>query len=79
MFTDRGISVDASVLVEGHCSVSCEVLGDQAEFTFGSDRGALSLLANEAALAKIARISTEAITRLQAIPEGQEVCFQLSA
>lgn len=77
MFNNRGVSVDASVLIEGHCTVSCAVVGDQAEFTFGSGQGALSLLAQEEALAKIAQVSTEAITRLRAIPEGEVVDFEV--
>jgi hypothetical protein len=78
MFTSQGIGVDAWVTLDGTCSFSCDVVGEQAQFEFGSSAGSLNLLASECALEQLARVATEALQRLRAIPEGQEVCFSVT-
>jgi hypothetical protein len=70
------ITIDTCVQVDGHCPLACQVIGDQAELTFG--REALSLLLDEQGLAKVAAITTQALTRLHAIPDGAEVEFRVS-
>lgn len=79
MFTHRGISVDSWVLMEDDCPLSCDMIGDQAQFTFGHASGSLHLVATEEALEKLVRVASEALDRLRAIPEGEEVCFTVTA
>jgi hypothetical protein len=79
MFTHRGIAVDSWVMMEDECAVSCDMIGDQAQFTFGHGSGSLHVVATEEALAKLVRVATESLDRLRAIPDGEEVCFTVTA
>jgi hypothetical protein len=79
VFTNQGIAVDSWVSVDGQCWLSCDVIGDQAQFDFGHSTGSLHLNVSEAALARLVQVATEALTRFQAIPDGEEVCFSVTA
>ena len=79
MFTSQGIATDSWVLINGDCALSCEVIGDQAQFEFGHGTSSLHLNASEEGLVKLVQVATEALNRLLAIPEGEEVCFSLTA
>ena len=73
MFTNQGIAVNAWVTVDGDCSLSCDVIGDQAQFEFGTSTGSLNLIASETGLARLATVANDALTRLRDMPPGQEV------
>lgn len=79
VFTSQGIATDSWVLINGDCVLSCEVIGDQAQFEFGHGTSALHLNTSEEGLVKLVQVATEALHRLLAIPEGEEVCFSLTA
>jgi hypothetical protein len=72
----QGIDVSACVQVDGDCTLVCDVIGDQAQFEFGG--GSLSLIASEHGLERLAGMASEALTRLKAIPVGQEVNFRVT-
>jgi hypothetical protein len=68
-----------AVEVDDTCSLSCEVVGDQAQFQFGhGGDGSLSLVINEGSLERLARLANEAVERWGAIPEGHEVSFTVT-
>lgn len=47
VFTSQGIATDSWVLISGDCELSCEVVGDQAQFEFGHGTSSLHLNASE--------------------------------
>jgi hypothetical protein len=79
MHTHDAIVLDSWVRVEGDCPLRCEVIGNDANFEFGTKISALHLTASEPALIKLVAVATEALNRLQAIPNGQEVEFVVHA
>lgn len=79
MFTNQGIALDTYVQIDGSCTLSCEVIGDEAQFEFGHRTGALSLITNEDSLTKLANVATEALHRLRATQEDEEVSFTVVA
>jgi hypothetical protein len=56
----QGIAVSASVLMDGDCALSCDVIGDQAQFEFGTGTGSLSLIASEDGLERLAKVASDA-------------------
>jgi hypothetical protein len=38
MFLIRGIGIDSLVAVDGDCPIECEVVGEQVQVRFGSER-----------------------------------------
>lgn len=79
MYMHEAIVLDSWVRVEEDCPLSCEVLGNDANFEFGTKTSSLHLTASEPALIKLVAVATEALTRLQAIPDGQNVEFVVHA
>lgn len=79
MITSQGIGVDSWVMMDGDCAVSCEVVGDQAQFMFGHGTGSLHLIATEDALATLVGVAAEALRGFRAVPVGGEVCFAVTA
>jgi hypothetical protein len=68
-----------AVEVDDTCSLSCEVVGDQAQFQFGQGRdGSLNLVINESSLERLARLVNDALERWGEIPEGHEVSFTVT-
>ena len=65
MFTHDGISVDSAVVVEGRCPLSCEAVGDQAQLTFGRNRGSLHLVLEEEALRSLLALGTNALKKIE--------------
>lgn len=78
MLTYRGIAVDSWVVVDDECELKCEVAGDQAQFAFGHRTGSLNLVVSPVSLAKLARMATEAFTRLEAVPVGETASFSVN-
>lgn len=73
MFTVSGICVDSWVRVEDHCGITCEVVGDEAEFRFGGERSTgLHMIVTEEGLEKIARTSVDALHKMRAELDGHE-------
>jgi hypothetical protein len=72
---EKRISVNSWVTIGGDCPVVCDMVGDQAQFEFGTMTGSLNLVTDESGLVLLHRIADEALTRLRAIPEGEEVSF----
>jgi hypothetical protein len=79
LYVHQPIILDSWVRVEGDCPLSCEVIGNDANFEFGTKASALHLTASEPALIKLVAVATEALTRLQAIPNGAIVEFVVHA
>ncbi|HEX3783200.1 MAG TPA: hypothetical protein VHX38_26330 [Pseudonocardiaceae bacterium] len=79
MYTHQAIVLDSWVRVEEDCPLTCEVIGSDANFEFGTMSGGLHLTVTEDALVTLVAVATEALTRLQAIPPGNEVEFVVHA
>lgn len=61
------IHVDSWVKVEDHCNITCDVVGDEAEFRFGGTRSTgLYMIVTEESLEKLVHISTDALHRMRA-------------
>lgn len=73
MSTMQGIAVGASVAVEGHCRVSCDVIGDQVQFEFGHLGGALHLTITEQDLVTLVEVATATLARLQVGDRSDQV------
>jgi len=73
MFTNGGVAVDAWVKIEGHCSLTCEVVADEAQFSFGHRTGSLELIASEAALETLVSVASDALHRMRADAD-QDAC-----
>lgn len=71
MFLSQGIAVDTWVMASRDCDMSCEIVGDQAQFTFGHASGSLNLVLDQAGLAKLADIVAASRTQWQATPTGE--------
>jgi hypothetical protein len=54
------------------------MVGNEAQFEFGSSTGSLNLVASEEILARLAKMANEAIERFHAIPEGENVDFSVT-
>lgn len=73
MFTVSGICVDSWVRVEGRCVITCDVVGDEAQFRFGGARSAeLQMTATEEALEKLVYTSMDALRRMRAELDDHE-------
>ncbi|HWC80765.1 MAG TPA: hypothetical protein VG756_12480 [Pseudonocardiaceae bacterium] len=77
MFTHRGIGLATWASVDEDCSLSCEVIGDQAQFDVGHATGMLHLVVDQGALARLAEITAEALSAWRATPHGEKVCVIL--
>jgi len=75
MFTTQGISLDTWAGLTAECTMSAEVVGDQAQLQFGHGSGSLSLVTNEPGLAKLLRLVTDVWTRWQAAANGDRIAF----
>jgi hypothetical protein len=75
VFTSQGIAMDSWVLMSGDCALSCEVIGDQAQFEFDHGTSSLHLNASEEGLAKLVQVATEALHKLLAVPGRRSVFF----
>jgi len=73
VFTVSGICVDSWVKVEGHCSITCDIVGDEAEFRFGGAYSTgLCMIVTEEGLEKLVHTSTDALRRMRAELEDHE-------
>jgi hypothetical protein len=79
MFADRGIGLDTWVTIDETCGLHCEVIGDQAQFEFGHLGQMHHLIANEAALALLAQVASQALARWQSAAENDRVSFTVTA
>ncbi|GAA2663353.1 MULTISPECIES: hypothetical protein [Actinosynnema] len=61
------VLVAASVVVDDHCPIACEVVGDQAQFTLGHDDGReLFLAVSEHGLEALVDVATAALAQIRA-------------
>lgn len=66
VFTVSGICVDSWVRVEGHCGITCDVVGDEAEFRFGGACSTgLHMIVTEEGLEKLVHTSIDALHRMR--------------
>ncbi|MGB6162171.1 MAG: hypothetical protein WCF33_08405 [Pseudonocardiaceae bacterium] len=73
MFTVGGICVDSWVRVEGHCGITCDVVGDEAQFRFGGARSTgLQMIVTEDALEKLVHTSMDALHTMRAELDDHE-------
>lgn len=79
VFLNQGIAINSWIAIDGTCPVSCDVVGDEAQFELGTGEGWLNIHANEAALERLAQVFAEALRRWQEVPEGEEVNFTVKA
>jgi hypothetical protein len=80
VFTVSGICVDSWVKVEGHCSITCDVVGDEAEFRFcGAHSTGLHLIATEEGLEKLVHTSMDALHRMRAEFDDHELAESKTA
>ena len=66
MFTDCGIAVDVWVKIEEHCSITCDVMDDEAQFSFGHRSGSLELITSEKMLETLVSVASDALHRMRA-------------
>lgn len=67
MFTVSGICVDSWVRVEGPCDITCDVVGDEAQFRFGGERSTgLQMIVTEEVLENLVQKSADALHRIRA-------------
>jgi hypothetical protein len=73
VFTMGGICVDSWVRVEGHCGITCDVVGDEAQFRFGGARSTgLQMIVTEDALEKLVHTSMDALRTMRAELDDHE-------
>lgn len=66
MYLNGGIVVDAWVKLDGQCEIECDVVGGEAQFSFGSGRApGLQMIVTEAGLAKLMRKGGEALAEIR--------------
>jgi hypothetical protein len=69
MFTNGGIAVDSWVRIEKGCAIECDVVGDEAQFTFGGRRGGeLSMIVTEDGLEQVVEHFQRALDQFRANP-----------
>lgn len=69
MFTNGGIAVDSLVRIEKGCAIDSDVVGDEAQFTFGGRRGGeLSLVVTEDGLEQVVEHFQRALDQFRANP-----------
>lgn len=67
VFRPTGIIVDSWVRVEGHCDMSCDVTGDEAELRFGDEAATgLQMIVTEEGLENLVRMGTDALNKMRA-------------
>ncbi|WP_158880965.1 hypothetical protein [Amycolatopsis anabasis] len=66
MFTYNGIAVDAWARIEGRCPISCEVIGNEAQFEIGTNVASLNLVITEDGLEKLLAAAAKALALLRA-------------
>lgn len=60
-----GIHVDSWVRIEGQCDITCEIIGDEAQFQFGGTfSSGLNMIVTEEALRKLVHASRDALRRM---------------
>ncbi|MGH3870500.1 MAG: hypothetical protein ACRDSR_03130 [Pseudonocardiaceae bacterium] len=68
-----GIYVDSWVKVEGHCSITCDVVDDEAEFRFdGAHSTGLHMILTEEGLEKLVHTGMAALRRIRAESDDDE-------
>jgi hypothetical protein len=73
VFTVSRICVDSWVKVEGHCGITCDVVGDEAEFRFGGTNfPGLCMIVTEEGLEKIVHTSMDALRGMRAELDDHE-------
>lgn len=73
MFAVSGICVDSWVKVEGRCNITCDVVGDEAQFRFGGARSSgLCMIVTENGLEKLVNAGVEALRIMRAELDGHE-------
>jgi hypothetical protein len=69
VFTNGGIAVDSWVRIEKGCAIECDVVGDEAQFTFGGRRGGeLSMIVTEDGLEQVVEHFQRALDQFRANP-----------
>ncbi|MFD9896271.1 hypothetical protein ACFWY9_43565 [Amycolatopsis sp. NPDC059027] len=71
MFTHRGIAVDTWARIEDNCSIRYEVVGDEAQFEFGSNATSLNIVATAGGLASLAEASQAALRTMEQEPDSR--------
>ncbi|MGQ0839144.1 hypothetical protein [Actinokineospora sp.] len=63
MFTHRGIGIDSFAKIESDCPMTCEVVGNEAQFEFGHATHCLNLVITEQALHHLAAVVADALAK----------------
>jgi hypothetical protein len=79
VFLSRGIALDTWVVASRDCEISCEVVGDQAQFVLGHAAGSLNLVLDQGGLANLVEIAVKTWTQWQTVPEGKMASFTVTA
>jgi hypothetical protein len=66
MFTHRGIAVDSFARIESDCSMTCTVVGDEAQFEFGDTTHCLNLIVSDEALEQLSTMIADAMAQFKA-------------
>jgi hypothetical protein len=74
-----GISSYPYVTVNGNGALTCEVLPDQIELRFGNNDSGLQFLLNYLGFAKFMWLASSMVKKLQAIPDGERIDFEVTA
>ncbi len=65
MNTFLGIALDNWVNIDGDCPMSCEVVQRETQIELGHGAGTLHLVLTEAALAKLAHLTDQALREVR--------------
>ncbi|MDU0295076.1 hypothetical protein [Saccharothrix longispora] len=66
MRTNGGILVDSWVRIDHGCEITSDVVGDEAQFTFGGRRGELGMVVTGDCLEQVVEHFRRALDRLRA-------------
>jgi hypothetical protein len=61
----HGIEVDAWARLDGDCPMKVEVIAAEAQFEIGNRGASLSLVAEEAGLARLISVASDALARVR--------------
>jgi len=78
VFPSRGIDVETWVTASRECDVSCEVIGDQAQFKLGDTDTSLHLVMDSKVLDRLAEVAAQTQKQWLDVPSGEFANFTVT-
>ncbi len=75
----HGVATDVLVTATEHCAMSCEVDSGETRFHFENAGSRLQLDFDWPGFARFMRVAATITDRLRAIPNGEPICFEVTA